>query len=82
MTFHTEGQIAGFQGTEIPLPESHFRRLGIGSRTTFFRWERMGLVVMKIGGRRFVRPSDLNAFIERMNDKNKQTKKTAKGELP
>lgn len=49
---------------ELPMPEAHFRSLGIGSRATFFRWGKLGLKVLKIGGRRFIRPSDLAQFLE------------------
>ena len=52
---------------ELPLPESHFRSLGIGSRVTFWRWEKQGLRILKVGGRRFVYASDLTKFLERMN---------------
>lgn len=51
-------------GGEVPLPESHFRSLGIASRTTFFRWEKLGLRILKVGGRRFIRPSELNRFMD------------------
>lgn len=49
---------------ELPLPESHFRKLGIASRTTFYRWEAKGLPILHVGRRRFIRPSDLDAFLE------------------
>lgn len=52
---------------EIPLPEDHFRRLGIASRPTFFRWEKQGLRVLRVGGRRFIYPSDLRSFMEMRN---------------
>ena len=54
---------------DLPLPEEHFRSLGIGSRTTFFRWEANGLRVIRVGKRRFIKPSDLNRFMESMNQK-------------
>jgi len=41
--------------------------MGIGSRTTFYRWEKLGLRVIRVGSRRFVRPSDLNRFMEEMD---------------
>lgn len=50
---------------DLPLPEEHFRKLGIGSRATFFRWGKSGLVVRKIGGRRFVTTRDLTEFLSR-----------------
>ena len=49
---------------EIPLPEDFFRKLGIASRPTFFRWEKLGLRVLRVGGRRFIYPRDLRAFME------------------
>lgn len=49
---------------EIPLPEEHFRRLGIASRPTFYRWEEQGLRILRVNGRRFIYASDLRAFIE------------------
>lgn len=51
---------------DLPLPEAHFRDLGLGSRTTFYRWEKEGLRVLRVlrvGGRRFIRPSDLEKFM-------------------
>jgi len=59
---------------EIPLPEDHFRRLGIASRPTFFRWEDQGLRILRVNGRRFIYPSDLRAFIE---EKDKSHQKSA-----
>lgn len=52
---------------EIPLPEDRFRRLGVASRPTFFRWEREGLEVLRVGGRRFIYPSELKRFMEKKN---------------
>jgi len=51
---------------ELPVPEKQYREQGMGSRTTFFRWEQMGLPVLKVGGRRFIKPSALAAFLERI----------------
>jgi len=47
---------------ELPLPESHFRAAGVGSRTTFFRWEKAGLQVLRIGNRRFIYAAELIAY--------------------
>lgn len=52
---------------EMPLPEDHFRRLGIASRPTFYRWEQEGLDVLRVGGRRFIYPSELRRFMEQKN---------------
>lgn len=61
---------------EIPLPEDHFRRMGVASRPTFFRWERQGLRVLRIGGRRFIFASDLKAFLERKDQEAKAGRST------
>lgn len=52
---------------EIPLPESHFREMGIASRATFYRWQKAGLRVLHVGGRRFIYPSELRRFLEEQN---------------
>lgn len=57
----------GEESVEIPLPEAYFRKLGIGSRATFFRWEKAGLRIVRVGGRRFVYRSDLKAFLEMLD---------------
>lgn len=61
---------------EMPLPEEKFRQMGLGSRTTFFRWEREGLRVLRVGGRRFILPSDLRTFLEK-KDKDARAGKPA-----
>ena len=53
--------------SELPLPEKHFREMGIGSRATFWRWEQAGLPVLHVGGRRFIRESELTAFMEKLS---------------
>ena len=53
--------------TELPLPEDHFRKRGIASRPTFYRWEKLGLRVLRVGGRRFIYPSELRDFLEQQN---------------
>jgi hypothetical protein len=60
---------------KIPLPEEHYRNIGIGSRTTFWRWEKEGLKILKIGRRRFIYESDLSRFLEEMNEGNKNPTK-------
>jgi|APTNR8051073442_1049403.scaffolds.fasta_scaffold07961_2 hypothetical protein len=57
------------ESVEIPLPEAYFRNLGIGSRATFFRWEKAGLRIVRVGGRRFIYRSDLKSFLEMMDQK-------------
>lgn len=71
---HQEPPLNPLGSGEIPLPESHFRQLGIGSRTTFFRWEKLGLCVLKVGSRRFIRPSELNRFMEAEAHHNREGK--------
>ncbi len=71
----------GFPNPEIPLPEDYFRRLGIGSRPTFFRWEKLGLRVLRVGGRRFIYPSDLRHFLEARDAARKNTEEGSISEL-
>lgn len=54
------------------MPEIYFRNLGIASRATFFRWEKAGLRVLHIGGRRFLLGSDLRSFLEEMDAKRRR----------
>lgn len=37
---------------------------GIASRTTLWRWQKKGLRVYRVGGKRMVKVEDLNRFIE------------------
>ncbi len=48
----------------LPLPEEVYRELGVGSRTTFWRWEKAGLRVLKVGRRRLIYATELRAFLE------------------
>lgn len=59
------GDISQRGGMEIPLPEEHFRKLGIASRPTFWRWEAQGLRILRVNNRRFIYPSDLTEFLEK-----------------
>lgn len=59
-----QSEMACVEFTDIPLPEEHFRKMGIASRPTFFRWEKQGLRVLRVGGRRFIYPADLRNFLE------------------
>ena len=52
----------------IPLPEEHFREMGLGSRTTFWRWEKAGLRVLKVNRRRFIYAADLRRFVEAQHE--------------
>jgi len=63
---------------ELPMPEDHFRRLGLGSRATFYRWEKDGLRIVRVGGRRFIYASDLKEFLERKNNESASASTLAK----
>lgn len=58
-----------YDSKDCPMPLDFFlRRYGI-SRTTAWRWEKMRLRILHVGGKRFIRPSDWAAFIEQQNSK-------------
>lgn len=57
----------GGSSKEVPVPEDQFRKLGIASRPTFYRWEKQGLRVLRINGRRFIYRSDLIHFLETLD---------------
>ena len=57
-----ENKIAAEAG-EMPVPLSRYINEGYGSRTQFWRWQKLGLKVLRVGGKRFIRPSDLAAFL-------------------
>ena len=65
---------------EIPLPEEHFRQLGIASRPTFWRWEKEGLRVLRVNNRRFIYPSELTRFLEEKDLEAQKTKAAHQGE--
>jgi hypothetical protein len=48
-----------------PLPLSYFINLGIASRATLWRWGKQGLRILRVGGRSYIHPADLTAFMER-----------------
>jgi hypothetical protein len=49
---------------ECPLPLAFFcKKFGI-SRTTCWRWQRLGLPVVQVGAKKFARESDFVAFLE------------------
>jgi hypothetical protein len=48
-----------------PLPLSYFINLGIASRATLWRWGKRGLRILRVGGRSYIHPADLTAFMER-----------------
>lgn len=63
---------------ELPMPEDYFRRLGLGSRATFYRWEKDGLRIVRVGGRRFIYASELKEFLERKNNESASASTLAK----
>ena len=50
---------------ELPMPLSFYEKLGIASRTTIWRWEKLGLRIIREGGRTYLIPSDLREFLTR-----------------
>lgn len=68
MQAESSGTKPRYETSEIPLPEEHFRELGVASRATFFRWRhrRGGLPFLRVGGRIFIKPSELTKFLERV----------------
>ena len=48
-----------------PLPLSYYINNGIASRATLWRWGKQGLRILRVGGRSYIHPSDLTAFMER-----------------
>ena len=54
---------------QIPLPISHYIRSKIASRTQFWRYEKMGLRILHVGGKRFLRPNDFNRFVQSQHAK-------------
>jgi len=49
---------------DTPLPAEFYQRRQNVSRTTLWRWEGLGLRILHVGGKRFIRPSDWTNFIE------------------
>ena len=45
------------------MPLSYYINLGIGSRASFYRWEKMGLEVLRIGRCVFIDPAKLTEFM-------------------
>ena len=50
---------------ELPMPLGFYEELGIASRTSIWRWEKEGLQVLRKGGRTYVIPNEIRAFILR-----------------
>ena len=51
----------------LPMPLGFYTDLNIASRTTIWRWEKEGLRVVREGGRTYLIPEDLRAFLTRKN---------------
>ena len=64
----------GAAGGVHPLPFSYFIQNGIASRATLWRWGKQGLRILRVGGRSYIHPSDLTAFMEREASRAVQTK--------
>lgn len=51
----------------MPLPANYIsRKFGL-SRTTLWRWRKLGLPVQQVGAKQFILESDVVAFIAKMN---------------
>ena len=55
----------GAVGGVHPLPLSYYIQNGIASRATLWRWGKQGLRILRVGGRSYIHPADLTAFMER-----------------
>lgn len=54
---------------DLPLPAAYYERRQNLSRTTLWRWEQLGLRILHVGGKRFIRPSDFAAFLETVHSR-------------
>lgn len=50
--------------SDTPLPVPFILRKFNVSRTTFWRWEKLGLPVLQVGSKKFCRESDFIRFLE------------------
>ena len=55
----------GAAGGVHPLPLSYYIQNGIASRATLWRWGKQGLRILRVGGRSYIHPADLTAFMVR-----------------
>ena len=55
----------GAAGGVHPLPLNYYIQNGIASRATLWRWGKQGLRILRVGGRSYIHPADLTAFMER-----------------
>ena len=51
-----------------PMPLSYYINLDIGSRASFYRWEKMGLEVLRIGRCVFIDPVKLTEFMHEQSN--------------
>lgn len=58
-----------FDRNNIPLPLSYYQTTYGVSRTTIWRYEQQGLKILHVGGKRFIKPSDWNSFLETQHAK-------------
>ena len=57
-------QLGAAEGVH-PLPLSYYIQNGIASRATLWRWGKLGLRILRVGGRSYIHPADLTAFMVR-----------------
>ena len=50
-------------GEVHPLPLSYYTKQQIASRSTFWRWSKEGLRILRVGGRTYLSPSELTRFM-------------------
>ncbi len=56
-----------FDPRDVPLPLDYFERKYNVSRTTLWRYRKAGLPAVGVGAKCFVRESDFEAVLEKMN---------------
>ena len=60
------------------MPLGFYEELGISSRTSIWRWEKEGLQVLRKGGRTYVIPDEIRAFLLRNTPLNQTKPEEAK----
>lgn len=53
----------------LPVPTEHYQQEQAIPRTTLLRWERLGLRILRVSGKRFICPSDWTRVIEARHDR-------------
>jgi hypothetical protein len=56
-----------FDPKDTPLPVAYLHKKYSVSRTTWWRYEKAGLNVIRVGSKAFCRESEFVAFLQRMN---------------